>query len=173
MEIAPNRSSSMELKYVIAKLSRHSRRLTARRATRLVVLVVTCWLLGGPSLSKSPRIAPRRALADYGPGMASRPWSFEEPIAEPYQGPCTEDQDLGTAREAGAEKLLAEARGLWKQGTRDSRKKAIEKYYDALSQLNAAGDHRRDALILNSIGDIYSGLGENRTAIEWLRKALA
>jgi CHAT domain-containing protein len=78
-----------------------------------------------------------------------------------------------------ANKLQKEGQNLQQQGTLESRKQAIAKYEQALKihqrqDVKAAFDQVREteAVLLLGIGGIYSVLGENKKAVEYLENSL-
>jgi len=71
-----------------------------------------------------------------------------------------------------ADRLLNEGLQLFRQGTAESLRQAIEKWQAARELYRAVGDRRTEAIILNNIGDIYSSLGEKQQALEYFNQAL-
>ncbi|AFZ02680.1 CHAT domain-containing tetratricopeptide repeat protein [Calothrix sp. PCC 6303] len=78
-----------------------------------------------------------------------------------------------------AHKLQKEGQNLQQQGTLESRKQAIAKYKQALKihqrqDVKVAFDQVREteAVLLLAIGGIYSKLGENKKAVEYLENSL-
>jgi CHAT domain-containing protein/predicted negative regulator of RcsB-dependent stress response len=59
-----------------------------------------------------------------------------------------------------------------KAGTLEARRKSIEKYHEALELYRRAADHHREAVILDSIGEVYLSLGEMQKALEKFTEAL-
>jgi len=70
-----------------------------------------------------------------------------------------------------AESLFREGEPL-QQGTLEERRKAIEKYQEALELFRKAGDRRVEAVTLINIGEVYSSLGEMQKALEKYNEAL-
>jgi CHAT domain-containing protein/tetratricopeptide (TPR) repeat protein len=94
------------------------------------------------------------------------------PETETEQAPVGQ----GTSKQGGStasDRAYAQGEALWNEGTGASRRLAIEKFTEALSLLHAHADHRLDGAILNSIGSIYSELGENGKSLEFFEQALA
>jgi len=86
-------------------------------------------------------------------------------------------EDLRTASDADRTRVAAErsyfaAAQLQAERTRESRRKAIDRYGEALRLLRQVGDRRGEAMTLTNIGSIYYGLSEPQTAIEPLDQAL-
>ena len=73
---------------------------------------------------------------------------------------------------AAAVKLTAEAERLVREGTKESLTEAISKYLAALPLYRAAGEKALEADTLNSIGNIYSHMGEQRQALAYFTQAL-
>ncbi|MGA2648793.1 MAG: tetratricopeptide repeat protein, partial [Candidatus Sulfotelmatobacter sp.] len=71
-----------------------------------------------------------------------------------------------------AESALAEGEQLDQEGTAESKRKALEKYEQALPLWRAAGDRRGEAETLYDIGDEYQGLNEKQKALEYYNQAL-
>lgn len=86
-------------------------------------------------------------------------------------------EDLKTATEADRKRITAERSyfaGAKLQGerTRESRRKAIDQYGEALRLMREAGDRRGEAMTLTNTGMVYYGLSEPQNAIEPLDQAL-
>jgi CHAT domain-containing protein/Flp pilus assembly protein TadD len=86
---------------------------------------------------------------------------------EPVRAPSDQDR----ARIA-AERMLFEAAQLQVQGSADSSKTAIQKYLASLPLWRTAGDRYEEALTLDSVGLVYSALGEKQKALDYLNQAL-
>ena len=71
-----------------------------------------------------------------------------------------------------AEQALAEATLLRAEGTGESPRNAIKKYEASLPLFRAIGDRIREAQILNSIGIVYSNLGEKQQALKFYNESL-
>ncbi len=71
-----------------------------------------------------------------------------------------------------AERMFFEAVQAAGQGSGDALRKAIEKYMASLPLWRTAGDGYEEALTLDSIGGIYSTLGDNRKALDYFNQAL-
>ncbi|HKQ91325.1 MAG TPA: tetratricopeptide repeat protein, partial [Blastocatellia bacterium] len=69
------------------------------------------------------------------------------------------------------ETVFREAERLEK-GTREDKRKSIEKYHEALELYRRAGARGDEAITLNNIGLIYSSLGEMREALEKYNESL-
>jgi CHAT domain-containing protein/Flp pilus assembly protein TadD len=76
------------------------------------------------------------------------------------------------ATRAAAQRLLDEGFKLYKQGTAESLRQAIEKLKQALPLLRQVGDKKGEAITLFSIGRIYDDLGEKQQALNYLNQAL-
>lgn len=86
-------------------------------------------------------------------------------------------EDLRTATDADRKRVIAErsySLGAKLQGerTRESRRKAIDQYGEALHLMREAGDRRGEAMTLTNTGMVYYGLSEPQKAIEPLDQAL-
>ena len=86
---------------------------------------------------------------------------------EPVRAPSGQDR----ARMA-AEQMLFEAAQLQVQGSADSSKTAIQKYLASLPLWRTAGDRYEEALTLDSVGLVYSSLGEKQKALDYLNQAV-
>lgn len=87
-------------------------------------------------------------------------------------------EDLRAATEADRTRVAAErsyfaSAQLQGERTAESRRKAIERYAEALRLMRAAGDQRGEAMTLTSIGTVYNLLAEQQKALEYLDQALA
>jgi CHAT domain-containing protein/Flp pilus assembly protein TadD len=85
------------------------------------------------------------------------------------QQPAATEQD---ATRAAAEHLYQEGEQLINQGTAESLRQAITKFEEVLPLYRAVGDRRKEGLILNEIGYIYSALGEKQKALEFYNQSL-
>lgn len=86
-------------------------------------------------------------------------------------------EDLRTATDADRTRVVAErsyfaAAQLQAERTSDSRRKAIERYGEALRLMREAGDQRGAAMTLTNVGLIYHLLSEPQKAVEPLDQAL-
>jgi tetratricopeptide (TPR) repeat protein len=86
---------------------------------------------------------------------------------EPVRAPSGQDR----ARMA-AEQMLFEAAQLQVQGSADSSKTAIQKYLASLPLWRTAGDRYEEALTLDSVGLVYSSLGEKQKALDYYNQSL-
>ena len=87
-------------------------------------------------------------------------------------------EDLRIATETDRTRMAAErsyfaAAQLQAERTGESRRKAIERYGEALRLMRNAGDRRGEAMTLTNIGSIYTILGEPQKALQHLDHALA
>jgi CHAT domain-containing protein/tetratricopeptide (TPR) repeat protein len=85
--------------------------------------------------------------------------------------------DLRTATKADRTRVAAErsylaAAQLQAERTGESRRKAIERYGEALLLMREAGDQRGEAMTLTNIGMVYNLLSEPQKALEYLNQAL-
>ena len=85
-------------------------------------------------------------------------------------------EDLRTATDVDRKRIVAESTyftgvQLQNERTGESRRKAIEKYVEALSLMREAGDRRGEAMVLSSMATIYY-LSEPRKALELSDQAL-
>lgn len=71
------------------------------------------------------------------------------------------------ATRANAQKVFDEGVQLYKQQTKESLLKAIEKLEVALRLWHQISDKKWEAVTLNNIGHIYSDLGEKQKALQW------
>ena len=86
-------------------------------------------------------------------------------------------EDLRTATEADRTRVAAErsyfaGAQLESENTPESRRKAIERYGEALRLMREVGERRGEAMTLTSIGTVYNLLGERQKALEYLEQAL-
>jgi CHAT domain-containing protein/Tfp pilus assembly protein PilF len=86
-------------------------------------------------------------------------------------------EDLRTATDADRKRVIAErsyttGAKLQDERTRESRRKAIDQYGEALRLMREAGDRRGEAMTLTNTGMVYYGLSELHKAIEPLDQAL-
>ncbi len=86
-------------------------------------------------------------------------------------------EDLRAATEADRTRVAAERSyfaGAQLQGERtaESRRKAIERYGEALRLMREAGDRRGEAMTLTNMGTVYNLLAEPQKALEHLDQAL-
>ncbi|MDQ1728556.1 MAG: hypothetical protein QOD33_681 [Pyrinomonadaceae bacterium] len=72
-----------------------------------------------------------------------------------------------------AEQLFWEAYQLFKQPAIEARRKALEKYQQALPMFRAANDRRMEYYSSVVVAFIYLASGESQTALEYYRQALA
>lgn len=87
-------------------------------------------------------------------------------------------EDLRTATEADRKRVAAErsyfaAAQLQAERTSDSRRKAIERYGEALRLMRDAGDRRGEGMTLTNMGIVYNLLSEPQKALVHLDQALA
>src|SRR5687767_6816519 len=87
-------------------------------------------------------------------------------------------EDLRTATAADRTRVAAERSyflGAQLQGERtaESRRKAIERYGEALRLMREAGDRRGEAMTLTNMGTVYNLLSEPQNALKHLDQALA
>ena len=71
-----------------------------------------------------------------------------------------------------ADRLNAEANRLYREGTNDSLKQAIQKLLEAAAVYHAGGDAAHEAGALNNVARTYLLLGDQRQAIEYLKRVL-
>ena len=86
-------------------------------------------------------------------------------------------EDLKTATDADRTRVAAErsyfaGAQLENERTAESRRKAIERYGEALRLMREAGERRGEAMTLTSIGTVYNLLAEQQKALEYLEQAL-
>ncbi|NEU75518.1 tetratricopeptide repeat protein, partial [Hassallia byssoidea VB512170] len=85
-------------------------------------------------------------------------------------------QQPGTASQqatrAAAERLFDEGFKLYKQGTAESRRQALDKWKQALPLWRQVGDKEWEAVTLNNIGGVYSNLGEKQQALNYYNQSL-
>ncbi|MGA7928086.1 MAG: tetratricopeptide repeat protein [Candidatus Sulfotelmatobacter sp.] len=86
---------------------------------------------------------------------------------KPLRTPSNQDRAHITA-----ERMCFEAGQLWQEGSADSLRIAIQKYLASLPQWRIAGDRYEEALAQDSIGEIYSQLGQKQEALEYYNEAL-
>ena len=78
-------------------------------------------------------------------------------------------QDSNRSR---AQKTLAEGEQLYKEGTAESKRKAIKRYEQALPLCRSAGDRREEAETLSGLGSIYHELGDSQKALDYFNGEL-
>jgi len=71
-----------------------------------------------------------------------------------------------------AERTYFAAAQLQDQRTSDSRRKAIERYSEALRLMREAGDKRGEAMTLTNMGLLYNLLSEPQNTLEYIKQAL-
>ena len=76
------------------------------------------------------------------------------------------------ANRALAQSALAEGEQLHKEGTAESKHRAIEKYENALLLWRVAGDRLGESQTLNNLGRVYDDLGEEQKALDYYNQAL-
>ena len=86
-------------------------------------------------------------------------------------------EDVRTATEADRTRVAAErsyvaAAQLQSERTGESRRKAIERYGEALQLMRKAGERRGEAMTLTNIGTVYNLLAQQKKALEYLDQAL-
>jgi len=86
-------------------------------------------------------------------------------------------EDLRTATAADRTRVAAErsylaGAQLQSERTAESRRKAIERYGEALRLMREAGDRRGEAMTLTNMGTVYNLLGEPKKALEHIEQAL-
>ncbi|HSE19261.1 MAG TPA: CHAT domain-containing protein [Pyrinomonadaceae bacterium] len=86
-------------------------------------------------------------------------------------------EDLRTATAADRTRVAAErsyvaAAQLQGERTGESRRKAIERYTEALRLMREAGDRRGEAMTLTNMGNVYNALSEPQKALEYIDQAL-
>ncbi len=96
----------------------------------------------------------------------AKSWGGSSSIA---QQPAATEQD---ATRATAERAAQEGMQLYRQGTAKSLRQAIAKFEEALPLYRTVRDRRKEALILNNIGYIYSALGEKQKALNFFNQSL-
>ncbi|MBD2412658.1 hypothetical protein FACHB389_10925 [Nostoc calcicola FACHB-389] len=85
------------------------------------------------------------------------------------QQPATTQQN---ATSAAAERVFQEGMQLYKQGTAESLREAIEKWQEALKLWQQVDDKGSEAATLNNIGRVYDLLGEKQEALKYYNQAL-
>jgi len=73
---------------------------------------------------------------------------------------------------AAAQKALQEGLQLFRQGTAESLRQAIQKWQEAVPLFRVVGDSSGEASALLGIGRVYSDLGEKQKAIEYYNQSL-
>jgi CHAT domain-containing protein/tetratricopeptide (TPR) repeat protein len=76
------------------------------------------------------------------------------------------------ATRAAAKRLLDEGLQLYKQGTAESLRQAIEKWKQALPLRRQVGDKAGEATTLSNIGSVYSNLGDKQQALNYYNQSL-
>ena len=86
---------------------------------------------------------------------------------EPLRAPGDQDRTRITA-----EQMFFEAARLRRQASADSSRIAIQKYLASLPLWRTAGDRHGESLALDSLGSVYSSLGEQQKALDYYNQAL-
>ncbi|HKE56108.1 MAG TPA: tetratricopeptide repeat protein, partial [Pyrinomonadaceae bacterium] len=76
-------------------------------------------------------------------------------------------------RSVAAERSYCAGAQLQAERTNDSRRKAIERYGEALRLMREAGDRRGEAMTLTNMGNVYNALSEPQKALEYINQALS
>jgi CHAT domain-containing protein/Tfp pilus assembly protein PilF len=71
-----------------------------------------------------------------------------------------------------AERSYNAAAQLQSERTSESRRKAIERYGEALRLMREAGDRRGEAMTLTNMGNVYNALSQPQKALEYINQAL-
>src|SRR5215471_11203686 len=160
----------MDSKFIIAKLERFAWKGGSGLVIPAILWVLSSGVWPWPSTGFPETYGAASAAARAGGSRSSRRWAGSDAY-----GSRTQDraQSGDQAQSGDPAKAQSDAESEWKRGTAESRRRAIDKYNEAISLWNARGDHRRDASILNSIGSIHSELGDTRRALELFQCALA
>jgi CHAT domain-containing protein/Tfp pilus assembly protein PilF len=111
----------------------------------------TQWVLAGMSIALSLQL--------------SQPVAAAVPVGKVVQTAQTNSNEA-------AQKIYEEAEKLYEQGTAEALRGAIVKYEEALKLYRSAGDRPGEAIILISIGRVYSDLGEKQKALEYYSQSL-
>ncbi|MEG4455240.1 tetratricopeptide repeat protein [Microcoleus sp. N9_A1] len=109
------------------------------------------WFLAGMSIALSVQL--------------SQPVAAAAPVGKAVQTAQTSSTET-------AQKVYEEAEKLYEQGTAEALRGAIVKYEEALKLYRKAGDREKEAVTLNSIGLVYSELGEQQKALQYLNQSL-
>ena len=72
-----------------------------------------------------------------------------------------------------AERLMTEAAARFLEGTGDALRLGLARYQEALALWHSLGDRRREAMCALASGDMQTGLGQPRQALDLYQKALA
>jgi tetratricopeptide (TPR) repeat protein len=111
----------------------------------------TQWVLAGMSIALSLQL--------------SQPVAAAVPVGKVVQTAQTNSSDA-------AAKALKEGLELYNQGTAQAKRGAIFKWEEALKLYREAGDRSGEANTLNNIARVYSELGEQQKALEYLDQSL-
>ncbi|WP_445304490.1 CHAT domain-containing protein [Microcoleus sp. Pol7_B2] len=111
----------------------------------------TQWFLAGMSIALSVQL--------------SQPVAAAVPVGKVVQTAQTNSSEA-------AQKVYEEAEKLYEQGTAEALRGSIAKYEEALKLYRSAGDREKEAVTLNSIGLVYSELGEQQKALQYLNQSL-
>jgi len=79
------------------------------------------------------------------------------------QVPATSQEAIRAA----AKQAFEEGLQLYKQGTAESLRQAIKKWFEALPLQRQVGDKAGEAITLNNIGKVYDDLGEKQQALDY------
>lgn len=80
---------------------------------------------------------------------------------------------LPNSTPADAEKLFQEGKQLYEQGTAESLLQAIAKFEAVLPLYRKLGDRSSEAFTLGHLGKIYSDLGQQKKALDYLNQTLS
>ncbi|MGL5065867.1 MAG: tetratricopeptide repeat protein [Microcoleus sp.] len=111
----------------------------------------TQWILAGMSIALSLHLSQPVAAA-----------AIVEEVAQTAQTNSSE----------AADKVFAEAKKLYEQGTKEALTSAIAKYEEALKLYRSAGNRAKEAVTLNNIGLAYNNLGEKQKALDYYNQSL-
>jgi CHAT domain-containing protein/tetratricopeptide (TPR) repeat protein len=81
-------------------------------------------------------------------------------------------QNAQVSKRAAADRLTAEAIRLSKEGTKEALEQAIGKLLAAAPLYHAVADKGQEADTLNSVGTLYSNLGERQKALDYFTQSL-
>jgi CHAT domain-containing protein/Tfp pilus assembly protein PilF len=125
-------------------------------------------VLQRPKFPPLPKIPPLPKVSPQPPNATRDATEWVFPIIQLPQFPSQPPN----ATRAAAERVFQEGKELYQQGTAESLRRAIGKYQEALKLWQQVDDKRSEAATLNSIGLVYSDLGEKQEALKYYNQAL-
>jgi CHAT domain-containing protein/Tfp pilus assembly protein PilF len=129
--------------------------------------------IDSPNGAQGPEPVSLIAQASGGYRLELRPWQPNAPKGR-YEVKI-EEMRAATPQDkirVAAERAFAEATLIGGQGTAESLRKGIEKYWEVIPLWQSLGDHKQEAYTLGAIGHRHSNLGEHQKALDYHNRAL-